>query len=308
MNFQGRIFNIERQGLVDGPGIRTVVFFKGCPLKCRWCHNPESQSARDEIMHTESHCSGCGTCVNICPHKAISIDPDSNKRLYRHEVCERCGTCVDVCPSRALEMVGQDIETETLVKEIVKASVFHRRSGGGVTLSGGEPLLQPDFCKALLTECRKEGIHTALDTCGHASWNIISDMLPMVDLFLYDVKHIDEQKHRDGTGVSNALILGNLEKLASHCRGGYSEITVRIPVVPGFNATLGEFKSILDYLKQLRTVRQLEILPFHHYGASKYIKLQKGYKVESLPPCDPEFLRKCVEMAEDKGFMVTLGE
>lgn len=308
MIFQGRIFNIERHGLVDGPGIRTVVFFKGCPLKCHWCHNPESQSISDEIMYAEDQCTGCGTCISVCPHKAISINSITGKRCYLPEQCERCGACITVCPSRALEMAGQDIEVETLIKEIVKSAAFHRRSGGGITLSGGEPLLQPDFCKALLTECRNEGVHTALDTCGYAPWRVVSDLLPLVDLFLYDVKHIDEKKHQVGTGVSNARILRNLEKLAACSREGHPEITVRIPVIPGFNDTLDEVIAILDFLKPLQTIRHLELLPFHHYGESKYKKLQKDYELEASPRCDPEFLDACAALVKERGFEVDLGE
>jgi len=205
-------------------------------------------------------------------------------------------------------MAGKSVDVETLIRDITRASAFHRRSGGGVTLSGGEPLLQPDFCRALLAECRKEGIHTALDTCGYAPWDVVADMLPLTDLFLYDVKHVDDGKHREGTGVSNVRILENLEKLAVRCRDGYPEIRVRIPVIPGFNDTTAEIEAILVFLKRLETIRHLELLPFHQYGESKYKRLQKRYPLATCPGCDPQFLDACVDLAVELGFEVDLGE
>ncbi|MFC1799113.1 glycyl-radical enzyme activating protein [Thermodesulfobacteriota bacterium] len=187
-------------------------------------------------------------------------------------------------------------------------AIFYRRSGGGVTLSGGEPLLQPDFCRELLAACRDDGIHTALDTCGLAKWQMVRDVLPFVDLFLYDIKHVDDQKHRAGTGVSSRLILDNLVKLAADCRDGYPEIIVRIPIVPGFNATIDEIGEILAFLKGLDTIRQVEILPFHHYGESKYRKLQKTYTFDSCSLLSDGFLDDCVALAEKNGFDVIRGE
>ena len=305
---RGRIFNIERNGQVDGPGIRTVVFFKGCPLQCRWCHNPESQSTRNEILYDADRCLLCGTCAQVCPPSAVTFDSLAKDRQHDRDICECCGTCVRTCPAKALEVAGDEVEVKPLVDEIAGGAIFYRRSGGGVTLSGGEPLLQPDFCRELLAACRDEGIHTAMDTCGQAKWQLIYDILPLVDLFLYDVKHVDGQKHRAGTGVSNRLILGNLAKLAAECRDGYPEIIARIPVIPGFNATLEEIGEILAFLKGLDTIRQVEILPFHHYGESKYRKLQKTYALYSCPVLSGGFLDDCVAVAEKNGFDVIRGE
>jgi pyruvate formate lyase activating enzyme len=304
----GRIFNIERNGQVDGPGIRTVVFFKGCPLQCRWCHNPESQSTRTEILYDADRCLLCGTCAQVCLHASVDLDALNKVRQHDRDICTCCGACVRACPAQALEMAGYEVAVNPLVDEITRGAVFYRRSGGGVTLSGGEPLLQPDFCLQLLTACRDEGIHTALDTCGQAKWQRIYDILPLVDLFLYDLKHVDDQKHRAGTGVSNHLILDNLAKLAAECRDGYPEIIARIPVIPGFNATIEEVGEILAFLQGLDTIRQVEILPFHHYGESKYRKLQKTNDFYSCPLLSGGFVDDCAAMAEKSGFEVIRGE
>ncbi len=308
MGSVGRIFNIERHGLVDGPGIRTVVFFKGCPLQCRWCHNPESQASHNEIMFSQDQCVGCGTCGTVCPQVAISFVKTTGERSHVRDKCAFCGTCVKACPAKALEVVGYEVDVDTLVGEINKGAIFHRRSGGGVTLSGGEPLLQTGFCKDLLESCRKEGIHTALDTCGHAPWETINSIFPLVDLFLYDLKHVDDKKHRYGTGVSNRLILDNLMKLAAQCHDGFPEIIVRIPVIPQFNDTLTEIGDILNFLIQLNGIRHVEILPFHHYGESKYRKLYMGYPFKGCPRSQSKFIEACVELAEKDGFNVLLGE
>lgn len=301
---RGNIFNIEYNGQVDGPGIRTVVFFKGCPLRCDWCHNPESQSDQNEILYNADDCLMCGTCAQACPQSAVTFASLENARIYAREKCKSCGICVQNCPVGAIEVAGYEIEVKSLVDEISKGVVFFRRSGGGVTVSGGEPLVQPEFCRELLAACRDEGIHTALDTCGFAKWQLILHVLPFVDLILYDVKHVNDQKHLAGTGVSNRLILNNLVNLAAECRDGFPEIVVRIPVVPGFNATLDEIGEILDFLKKIDTIRQVEILPFHRYGKSKYRKLQRNYLMDPYPILSEEFLDDCNSLTQKNGFQV----
>lgn len=304
----GRIFDIERFGLVDGPGIRTVVFFKGCPLRCQWCHNPESQSISFEIMFSEERCVRCGACKEACPNDAIHFDAELNSRGYLREKCALCGRCIEVCQTKALERVGYEVEIDSLMKEVLGGMPFYRRSGGGVTLSGGEPLLQVDFCKELLKACHEEGIHTSLDTSGYVGWEDLCQTLDNTGLFLYDIKHMDEKKHREGTGVSNAVILENLKKLVS-ARHHYSfEITIRIPVIPGFNANRGEIEEILLFVKDLRQIENVEILPFHHYGKMKYKKLGRDYLREKDKALPREFLEEMVSKGRREGLNVFLGD
>ena len=302
-----RIFDIERFGLVDGPGIRTVIFFKGCPLRCQWCHNPESQSNQFEIMFSEDRCVRCGACKDVCPNGAIDYDTESKSRVYRSEKCTFCGRCAEACPRKAIELIGYDSQLNLLINEIVRGSPFYRRSKGGVTLSGGEPLLQPNLCRELLRLCRAEGIHTALDTSGYASWSDLCEVLPYTDLFLYDIKHMDDQKHKEGTGVSNALILDNLKKLVSVQDNGMFEIRIRIPVIPGFNANRNEIKDILVFVKSLGRIRDIEILPFHSYGISKYKKLKKECRFENTQGPAKDLLEEIKEIGQKEGLAIFLG-
>jgi len=301
-----RVFDIEQFGLEDGPGIRMVVFFKGCSLRCRWCHNPESQHMECEMMFSQDRCLQCGACKDVCPSSAIQFDQESTLRVYLPEKCSMCCRCMKVCPQNAIDCVGYDIPLSSLVNKIIRAGPFHRRSGGGVTLSGGEPLLQVNLCKEFLRSCHEEGIHVAIDTSGHVGWAEIKNVLADTDLFLYDIKHLDSKKHQEWTGKSNQLILGNLERLVSAKANRTFSIIIRIPVVPGFNDTPIEINDILSFVKDLGRIDKVEVLPFHFYGKIKYQKLRRPYPMENYRPPEKDFLQKIKKMGEEKRLDISI--
>lgn len=264
----GTIYNIQRFSLHDGPGIRTTVFLKGCPLRCAWCHNPESQGAKPQLSFFAQRCLGCGACGVVCAVHALG---DGHRVDYA--ACRACGMCVDRCASGALEILGREAATPEILQEVLKDEVFYRTSGGGVTLSGGEPLMQADFAAAVLRAAREAGIHTAVETCGHAPWPAVEKLLPWTNLFLYDVKQMDSDLHRQYTGVDNRLILANLEKL---CRLG-ANVVVRTPVIPGYNDGAENFLALAAFLHALSHPVPVEILPYNDLAGSKYPRLGMTY-------------------------------
>jgi len=257
------IFDIQRGSFVDGPGIRTTVFFKGCNLQCKWCHNPESQSKNKQVLFYKDKCTGCGKCKSVCP--------------YALERCDFCGRCALFCPNDAREICGKEYTIEEVLSEILTDKAYYGESGG-VTFSGGECMLQIDFLKAILEKCKENGIHTAVDTAGNVQWEYFEKILPYTDLFLYDVKCFSEDLHKDGTGVSNRLILENLQKLSEN----KAEIVVRIPVIPEFNGNDYEMQKIADYLKDLR-IGKVELLPYHAMGEHKWAAIGKKTTRFSVP-------------------------
>ncbi len=250
------IFSIQRNSLVDGPGIRTTVFFKGCNLKCKWCHNPESQKTEKEILFYKNKCDGCGRC------KDLTVE-DKNF----------------ICFNGAKEICGKEYTAYELFSEIIKDKVFYDASNGGVTLSGGECMLQIDFLAEILKKCKEAGIHTAVDTAGNLSWEYFEKIIPYTDLFLYDIKAVSEKLHIEGTGVSNKAILENLKKISSDYGG---EIIIRIPIIPNFNTTPEEIKKIDDFLCGIR-YKRVELLPYHQMGKHKYEALNMSFTDYPLP-------------------------
>jgi pyruvate formate lyase activating enzyme len=259
----GFIFDIQRFSVHDGPGIRTLVFFKGCPLACLWCSNPESQRFAPELLFDASKCVACGGCVEACPRGATRASGDGVQ--YDRERCAACGACADVCPAEARTVAGRRATAAEVVAEVLKDVPFFTNSGGGVTLGGGEPLAQADFAYEILKQCRVCGIHTAIETCGHVPWSAFESILPLTDLFLYDVKHLDDEAHRTQTGGNTALVLSNLERLA----GSGAAVIVRVPVVPGFNDTSPDIRAIAECAAGLG-IRELHLLPYHRLGERKY--------------------------------------
>lgn len=249
---KGVIFNIERNSFVDGPGIRTTVFFKGCNLKCAWCHNPESQNHKAEIMFYRDKCIGCGKCSEICP---------SNMKN-----CVLCGKCCLYCPTDSRIICGETLSADEILKVLKKDVAFYESSGGGVTFSGGECMLQIEFLEELLRKCRENGIHTAVDTAGCVPYEYFERILPYTDLFLYDVKCITEKKHIEAVGVTNRKILDNLTRLSV---ASPQKIIIRVPLIPGFNCDSAEIRKIADFISTL-DVKSVEILPYHRLGESKY--------------------------------------
>lgn len=265
-----QIFDIQRCSMVDGPGIRTTVFLKGCNLRCSWCHNPESQSREPVMMFFQSKCIGCGKCVRVCPHHL--------------ESCDFCGTCTDLCPQNAREICGRTATVSEVFSIIQKDKSYYAQSGGGVTFSGGECMLQPKALENLLTLCHTDGINTAVDTAGAVPWDRFASVIPMTNWFLYDVKCWDEETHIRYTGISNRLILENLEKLAKECP---EKIIVRVPVIPGVNTSESEMNAISRFLNGLK-VHQVELLPYHRLGEHKYENLGREQEPFSVP--DPDLM------------------
>lgn len=261
----GNIFDIQKFSVIDGPGIRTTVFFKGCNLKCGWCHNPESQKKHTEFLFYQSKCVSCGMCAKVC-------DRGDGE-------CTLCGKCTLYCPVHAREICGKDYTVEEVFRQIEADKLFYDTSGGGVTFSGGECMLQIDFLEAVMQKCRQAGIHTAVDTAGCVPWEHFQRAIPFADMFLYDMKCVTESLHRKGTGVSNRLILENLEKLSKETN---ADIIIRIPVIPGFNADDDEMRRMADYVAGL-CVKSVELLPYHAMGENKYAALGMDVPAYSIP-------------------------
>lgn len=297
---KGIIFDIKRYAVHDGPGIRTTVFLKGCPLDCRWCHNPEAKSPDFELSYKESRCLKCGECVRACPMEALNL----NGRIHvDRERCLLCGDCSAACPTEALEIIGRESTVESVINEIEKDRVFFEESGGGVTFSGGEPLMQPEFLSALLRECRRRDFHVCLDTCGQAPWAVLEGIRRMVDIFLYDLKSVDPGLHKRETGVSNRLILNNLRKLAE---AGH-RIIIRIPVIPGFNDTSEGIRNIGEYVRSLPGIREVSLLPYHDIAGEKYKRLNKPTLLDGLKPHTEVQIQEIKSKLEDFDLRVTVG-
>lgn len=278
----GIVFDIRRFSIHDGPGIRTTVFLKGCPLECAWCHNPESQSAEPELIMRPSRCLRCGACVEACPEDAIRMSADGP--VTDRTRCEECGICVDACFGGARELAGHPFTVAQVMSDIERDRPFYDESGGGITFSGGEPLLQPEFLLELLKSCKAQEIHTALDTCGYAPWAALDRIRPYVDLFLYDIKSLDDGRHRALTGVSNELILGNLRALSEL---GHA-IVMRVPVIPGINDGPDHIRAIGALAAELPSVVQIDLLPYHRIGVEKYGRVARKYSLPEVQPPSPE--------------------
>ena len=285
------IFNIQKCSIHDGHGLRTLVFFKGCPLRCKWCANPESQNYGPEIMESQGKCIGCGACMKVCPQSAISLKEDG-PRIDRSK-CIRCFSCADRCYAGAKYVIGKEYEVEELYKEIEKDRVFYSIKGGGVTFSGGEPLTHPKDLTAIAKVCRERGINVAIESCGYGDYEEFKSALPYIDSMFFDVKHIDSQKHKELTGVGNERILDNLKKIAEFG----IPITVRTPVIPGLNNSVENIRGIAEFLKSLPQVKEYELLPYHQFGVNKYNALGRPYALSDTEPPEDEEVRELVRNA-----------
>jgi pyruvate formate lyase activating enzyme len=314
---KGIVFNIQRWAIQDGPGMRTTVFLKGCPLHCTWCANPESQKMIPEIMTRDILCIGCGKCTKICPQNAICMinSPDKemlgsflNKRSGTNDTnqkknvirsiqwtkCNQCMKCSDVCPSKAIIASGKEKSVHEVMDTVIKDIGFYRHSNGGMTISGGEPLMQWRFALDLLKAAEKKGIHTALDTTGFAKWDVLEQLLQHTDLLLYDIKSVDSKKHKDQTGVGNEVIIDNLKRALK-----MKKVWIRRPIIPGFNDSVDETISLARFISSLNPIPdKISLLPYHKFAESKYESMGKIYTYRNTVPVNEEGILEIKKLLE----------
>ena len=298
-NMTGTVFDMQRFSLHDGPGIRTIVFLKGCPLHCRWCSNPESQNNSPIVMYKKSDCFKCGRCISVCKVGAISLD---NETHIDREKCTGCGECTNVCPSGALVLKGKTMTIQQAIKELKKDATIFRRSDGGVTLSGGEPLVQHDFASQLLLACKSQGWNTAIETTGFGSSEAIEKVIPYVDTVLLDIKHIDPYTHKKFTGISNEVILKNAKRISQ-----ITKTVVRVPIIPGFNYSYKDIEDIAKFVKTLNNVDTIHLLPYHTFGENKYDLLGIEYTLDGLKRLSKEDLNEHKRIVESHGIKCIIG-
>ncbi len=311
----GRVFDIQEFTVNDGPGIRTEVFLKGCPLRCLWCHSPESQSFEPEVMWFEMRCIGvdnCGRCLPECPTGALRRGETKFSQTEQKEIqlvridrglCDDCGNCTKVCPSRALAMTGTDMTVDEVMARVERDRPYFGKSGGGLTVSGGEPMAQHGFLVALLKDCKERGLDACLDTTGYAKWERYAEVLPYVDLFLYDLKHMESCRHIALTGVPNEPIIGNARRLAAEG----AAFQIRIPIVPGHNDSEENLRASSVFCAELGSaVNIVQILPYHRLGIAKYERLQRTYELPSIAPPSDEHMEWCKSVIESYGLQVKI--
>ena len=299
----GVVAEIQHYSIQDGPGIRTTVFLKGCPLHCLWCHNPEMINPKMEVWYNERACTLCGKCVEACPTHAI--EGYLNDRVIDRQVClasTGCEKCVEVCPAAAMEIVGKLMTVEEVVKEVRQDVMFYQRTGGGTCISGGDPTLQADFTIEFLKQCQDEFIDTAVETCGYANWDVLSEIAGFSDLLLMDIKHMDPVRHKQGTGVSNELILENIARLAKMGK----KIRIRLPLIPGFNDSEENLRETAEFMVA-NNLKHIDLLAFHLAGEYKYRQLGKEYACAFVKEPSAEEMTKHKALFESYGIESTLG-
>ncbi len=299
----GVVFNIQHYSIHDGPGIRTTVFLNGCPLRCLWCQNPESQSLRPQVFLDAEKCNGCGKCVRVCPQGAIEIC-EGRSRTNR-SICQGAGKCTEVCPNEARNIMGKYVTAEEVFKDVAGDAIFYQRSGGGVTLSGGEALAQPQFAIRLLKLCKDAAIHTAIDTCGFARWETMRQVLQYVDLVLYDFKHMDPVEHQRCTGVSNDIILENVRKIHRELS---IPILARLPIIPGCNDAHENVEATAKFVAtELGSSIKVHLLPYHRLGDTKYERLEMPGKALTIEPPSDKHMLELQNIVESFGLTTQIG-
>ncbi len=297
----GIVFDIKKYAIHDGPGIRTTVFFKGCPLACRWCHNPEGMAAVTQRIYHKERCIGCGECIQICPRKALRRSAEGI--IADLPKCDLCRACADHCPSEAVEFIGQNVTVAEVVRQIEKDVVFYDQSKGGVTFSGGEPLMQPEFLLEMLDACGELDLHRTVDTTGYADTALLLKVAQKTDLFLYDLKLMDAENHRKYTGVSNEQILVNLMRLAQND----ARIQVRVPVIPGINSDAENIDKTADFIHSIGGVENISLLPFHNSARGKYGRLGMQWISPHIQPPTARLLQSVAARLKETGLKVTIG-
>ena len=299
---KGKLYDIQRFAIHDGPGIRTLVFMKGCPLECLWCSTPQTQRSSPDLLYIEVNCKKCMRCVDVCPEEAI-VFSDNEKIEIDRKICNICGQCVNICPNQALKLVGDQKTVDQLFQEIMKDSNFYRRSDGGVTIGGGEATMQHEFVAALLKKCKEIYVHTAMETCGYVKWEQLEKILEHIDLLYFDIKHMDSRIHEEITGLSNELILENARK-ASEMR----PIIIRIPIIPGLNDSEENLLNTAKFASELgENLLRIELLPYHKFGTGTYEQLGRDYKLKHIEPPNEEHLNKLKKVIESCGVKVQIG-
>jgi len=308
LSTSGIVFNIQRFSVHDGPGIRTTVFLKGCSLHCFWCHNPEGIRLKREIQFYPERCIGCGACFEVCEHGAHVME--DGVHVYVRDKCVLCGKCTDNCFSGALEMTGDEVTVDDVMQEVLADRTFYQNSGGGMTLSGGEPMLQKAFTKALLERAKAEGVHTAIETCGNYRWADLEELLPLIDMVMMDLKHMDPEVHREAVGVSNERILVIAEQLMTTDK----PVWFRTPVIPTINDTPEAIGAIAAFVRRLTDIREaqdngapppmLDLLRFHRLAGDKYRSLGLDYKAATLEAPSLAYMDELRDLARSYGIVV----
>lgn len=297
---RGIVFDIQRYSLHDGPGLRTNVFLKGCALGCHWCSNPEAKNFQPEIAFFERTCFLCGDCITECPEAAIALE--NGHITWDRSKCNECKRCAEICPAHSFSLIGREMTANEVVAEVLRDVAFYGGQGG-LTLTGGEPTLQPEFAEAILRLSKEEGIHTAIETCGAVNWQNIQRLLPYLDQVLFDLKHTDPEVHRQFTGAPNTVILGNLRRT---CQAG-ANLIVRIPLIPGFNADTESLGAMAGFIQSLQGVREVHLVPYHTLGRSKYHALGLPYLMEQYDPMHSEEAEQYANIFRKQGFAVLVG-
>lgn len=299
---KGLIYNLQRFAIHDGPGIRTLVYMKGCPLTCLWCSSPQTQKKAFEILHIEINCKQCGRCVEICPIGALTLSGETGITLDRKR-CTLCNDCVEACLNQAWEFAGKVVTVDELYREVEKDSPFYRRSNGGVTVGGGEPTLQHAFVAEFLKKCKQHYMHTAMETCGYVEWEHLDKLLDYLDLIYIDLKHLDPRQHKALTGVPNERILENTRKASAK-----RPLIIRIPLVPGLNDSLENLSATARFASELGdNFMRIELLPYHKFGTQTYGRLGREYEIGQVEPPDEAQMKRLRMIVETCGVKAQIG-